>query len=83
MAYVNGSAFPPATWNASARTLTWNLGTVPAGGERLFFEVKPRRPGLRQTNVRATLDYKDVAGFDGQATFPIPLVNVRNRSSWE
>jgi len=83
MRYVAGSAFPPAVWDPVGLSLTWQLADVPATGGRMSYRVKATVPGLRATNVRATLDYRDIAGATGSLTFPVPLVNVRARSRWE
>lgn len=83
MSYVAGSAFPPAIWDPLARSLTWRLADVPATGERLSYRVRATQPGIRPTNVQATLDYRDIAGAAGTKTFPVPLVNVRARTRWD
>lgn len=74
MELVPGSESPQPQVNG--RTLTWTLADVPITGRALTYVVKPSEPGLRPTNVRATLDYVDATLQPGQATFPVPEVMV-------
>lgn len=76
MAYVPDSARPPAAWDATARSLTWNLDAVPLAGTTLSFQVVPQAPGQRPTNAGATVAYRDGLGQEGQAGFPVPTVLV-------
>lgn len=78
MALVPGSLFPPAT--VVGRTLTWDLAQVPITGQSLSYRVQPRQPGRRPTNVRAALDYVDSTGQGGQLVFPVPEVEVLQRT---
>ncbi len=82
MRYESGSALPPATYDAAARTLTWQLTEVPATGRTLSFQVHPTQPGKRPTNVEATIGFVDATGAPGQATFPVPEITVVRRSIW-
>lgn len=82
MRYEPNSAVPPAAWDAAARTLTWQLTDVPISGMRLTYVVKPSLPGRRPTNERADVQYVDVTGADGAATFPVPVVEVSRISRW-
>lgn len=76
MAYVPGSAQPAATWDGTARTLTWTFNSVPEAGHTLSFQVRPQQAGRHPTNVVATADYRD--GFDNEnrEPFPVPQVTV-------
>lgn len=76
MAYVPGSALPPALWDAAARSLTWQLRDVPLEGLRLSFRVIPQVPGQRPTNSGASLDYRDGLDLPGRLDFPLPSVLV-------
>lgn len=76
MAYVPGSAQPPAVWDSGARSLTWLLRDVPLAGLRLSFLVIPQIPGQRPTNLGATLDYRDGLDQPGRMDFPLPAVLV-------
>jgi Mg-chelatase subunit ChlD len=80
MAYVAGSAIPPA--QLSGRALTWTLNDVPATGQVLSYLVRPQQPGRRPTNIRAVLDFVDVTGQAGQRTFPVPEITVLARTRW-
>lgn len=77
MTYIEGSARPPAAWDAAARTLTWTFGPV-ASSQRLemTYVLRPQEVGTWPTNVQATADYDDVLGNPGQLVFPIPEVEV-------
>ncbi|MFN2252147.1 MAG: VWA domain-containing protein, partial [Anaerolineae bacterium] len=77
MRYLDGSAEPPATWDALTRTLTWRLGTVPADEPiGLTYRLEPLEVGTWPTNVEAVAPYRDVLGNDGRLVFPIPEVEV-------
>ncbi len=81
MAYEEGSAVPPASWDG--RTLRWSLTDVPAAGVRLRYRVRPTRAGLRPTNVTAAGDYVDGVGYAGRFAFPVPRVRVAgDRAIW-
>lgn len=65
-------ATDPAT---GTTTLTWVLaGGMPPGG--LSYDVEPLEVGVHETNVVATADFVDKKGLPGQATFPVPEVEV-------
>lgn len=76
MAYQEGSADPPAVWDAAARTLTWQFVNVPFSGVEMSFWVEPLEVGEHPTNVGA--DYWGTDGLDqpNQGVFPIPRVVV-------
>ncbi|MEO8082587.1 MAG: VWA domain-containing protein [Ardenticatenales bacterium] len=82
MRYEPNSAVPPAAWDDATRTLTWQLTDVPISGMRLTYTVRPNLPGHRPTNEIADVQYVDVTGADGAATFPIPEVEVSRISRW-
>ena len=82
MRYEVGSAQPAAAWDDATRTLTWTLSNVPISGLRLSYVVRPTQTGLRPTNVRADLDYVDITGAPGAATFPVPEVSVTRTARW-
>ena len=52
---------------------------VPSEGATLQYQVRPLQPGLRNTNILATLDYVDYAGFSDRREFPVPEVRVLGR----
>lgn len=76
MAYVEGSAVPPAGWEPATRTLTWRLAGVPLDGTTLAFRVVPTLAGHRPTNVDARAAYTDGLGVAGALVFPLPFVDV-------
>lgn len=71
--FVAGSA--PGATTADNRTLTWTVGSLPAGGVRLTLKVRPRRAGRLPTNTRAEAHYM-AAGQRYSFVFPIPEVEV-------
>jgi Mg-chelatase subunit ChlD len=78
MDLVPASANPPA--QVQGRTLTWQLTDVPITGKTLTYSVKPTVPGHRPTNVQATIDYVDATSIAGKQTFPVPSVDVLQRT---
>jgi Mg-chelatase subunit ChlD/sugar lactone lactonase YvrE len=72
------SVVPPATWDAAARTLTWNLAAVPTSGLDLRYTLRPVRVGRRPTNVQARIDWRDASGTSGTLAFPVPEVVVES-----
>ncbi len=82
MSYVRRSSVPPARFDPVARTLTWELSTIPASGMSLRYRVTPERTGHRPTNVSAVADFVDGAGAEGTYTFPIPEIDVTTPVSW-
>jgi Mg-chelatase subunit ChlD len=75
MTLDGASVSPPAT--LTDRTLEWNLVSVPRSGVALTYQVRPRRSGVRLTNVSAELVYTDVMQVPGRLLFPVPSVTVR------
>lgn len=81
MAYVAGSADPPARHDPAAGTLTWELPRAAAGeAPELRFRVRPLEAGTWPTNVRATLTMTDGWGLPQMATYPLPMVRVLDRA---
>lgn len=76
MAYQLNSAVPPAFWDASARTLTWELGDVPFEGLELSYWLEPQAIGTWPTNVRADYDGTDGLDHGQEGPFPVPRVVV-------
>jgi Mg-chelatase subunit ChlD len=77
MTYLEGSAAPPATWEASTRTLTWTFGRRAADAPLLLtYRLRPLAVGTWPTNVEATAPYRDALGNDGRLVFPVPEVEV-------
>jgi Mg-chelatase subunit ChlD len=76
MTYQLNSAVPPAFWDSTARTLTWNFYNVPFDGIAMSYWLQPQDVGEWPTNVRA--DYDGMDGLDNsqQGPFPIPHVVV-------
>jgi uncharacterized protein YegL len=73
MAYVQGSANPPAA--LSGDVLTWDLGALPPGGVELTLSVRPQVVGRLPTNRQAAADYT-ADGTRYRFTFPVPEVEV-------
>ncbi|MEO8082586.1 MAG: VWA domain-containing protein [Ardenticatenales bacterium] len=82
MAYLGGSAVPPARWDSASRTLSWQLGTVSPAGMRLRYKLRPQAVGRHPTNVRAGADVVDGVGVAGSIAFPVPEVTVRVAERW-
>jgi Mg-chelatase subunit ChlD len=82
MRFVTNSASPPATYDATSRTLSWTQTNVSPGGLRLRYRVEPQAPGRHPTNVRAEADYVDGVGKPGQILFPVPEVMVTKPVVW-
>lgn len=76
MSYVPGSARPPALWDPTAASLTWDLRDVGPEGQSLRFRVRPLRAGQRPTNTEAEAVAVDGLGNDVRLAFPIPQVQV-------
>lgn len=77
MRYLEGSAQPPATWDAASRVLTWALPSASAAdGVRLTYRVVPMEVGRYPTNVRAEAEVIDARGTSGHVVFPVPEVEV-------
>lgn len=76
MRYIVGSAAPAATWDATARTVTWTFNQVPKPGVVLTFRVEPTESGTHPTNVSARAVYRDGFGNEGETAFPVPEVIV-------
>ncbi len=83
MRYIEGSAQPPADFDAAANRLTWRLGPVEAAaGLRLRYDLEPLEVGIWPTNVRAEADYVDASGHPGDLLFPVPQVEVYEPRLW-
>ena len=77
MAYLPGSAQPPAVWDAAARTLTWTLVDLDRLATHGFsFRVRPTQEGLWPTNVKARAELVDGWGQPAAVDFPVPKVRV-------
>jgi Mg-chelatase subunit ChlD len=77
MRYIEGSAVPPATWDAARRVLSWTPVRAAASEVILLrYRLEPLAVGTWPTNVEATAPYRDVLGHDGRLVFPIPEVEV-------
>jgi Mg-chelatase subunit ChlD len=77
MVYVAGTAQPSEPQvSADGRTLTWELSDVREPGFELSYQVRPTQVGVWPTNTRASMDYVDGWGIQGQLVFPIPTVQV-------
>lgn len=82
MSYVRRSSVPAARLDPVARTLTWELSTIPSAGMTLRYRVTPERTGRRPTNVSAVAEFVDGAGAAGSYTFPVPEIDVTAPVSW-
>jgi len=77
MAYVPGSAQPPATWDAAARTLAWDLAGWPEGAAfRASVRVRPLAVGEWPTNAEAAASLVDGWGRPARVDLPVPRVRV-------
>ncbi len=76
MQYVNGSAEPPAFYDATRRTLIWGLDDIPNAGDFVQYRLLPQEVGTWPTNVQASARYTDGLGFAGTLRFPVPRVRV-------
>jgi Mg-chelatase subunit ChlD/sugar lactone lactonase YvrE len=77
MQYVEGSAFPPATWDPARRILSWRFADIPALVPlALRYRLTPLEVGTWPTNVEAQADFVDAMGQNGRLRFPVPLVEV-------
>jgi uncharacterized protein YegL len=75
--YVPGSADPPATWDATTRTLTWPLAGLARGAVHGFsLRIRPQEEGLWPTNVEAAADVIDGWGQARRVVLPIPRIRV-------
>jgi hypothetical protein len=72
-----GSARPDASWDATARTLTWDLW-LPLSPVTLTFQVRPLEVGRWPTNVRAAVTLHDFRYRTSETEFPIPQVVVQS-----
>jgi len=81
MYYVEGSAEPPATWNAATRTLLWHVAPVPGTAIALRYRLVPRTVGRRPTNVQASATLTDTFGTRYRVVLPIPWVEVIDGTS--
>jgi Mg-chelatase subunit ChlD len=59
----------------SPGNLLWDVGTVPTGGIRLTYAVRPQAAGVQATNAQAVARYS-VDGVPQTFQFPVPTVNV-------
>lgn len=82
MAYIGGSAAPPARWDSATRTLSWTVGPASPAGLRLRYKLRPQAVGRHPTNVSASADYVDGVGVPGSVVFPVPEVSVRVAERW-
>ena len=77
MDYEPGSGRPvEPDWDPAERTLTWRLADVAEPGVELRYRLRPRRAGLRPTNVEAISRFVDGFGHAGEAVHPVPRVRV-------
>lgn len=76
MRYVPGSSQPPAAWDDTSRSLTWQLTEAAYQGTQFTYRLEPLAGGRQATNVEARLSYQD--GWDGQGSFifPVPEIEV-------
>ena len=74
--YVPGSAIPPATWDAGARTLTWNLTDLGYATSFFKFAIRPTEEGEWPTNVQAAAE--GTHGWDDtfRVEYPVPRIRV-------
>lgn len=76
MAYIDGSANPPADVSGDKKTLTWEYQNVSEAGVTLSYVIRPLAPGYRAVSLGAWADFADLRGLLGRAAFPIPHVSV-------
>ncbi len=74
--YVLGSASPvPDSFEANV--LTWTVTVLDVTGWRARYLIRPLVPGTYATNKLAVAEYTDADGSAGLATFPQPIITVR------
>jgi uncharacterized protein YegL len=73
MAYVAGSAQPPATFDNG--TLRWTVPVV-TNDWTASYRLRPLQVGTWPTNVEARSRFVDGLGRDGELLFPVPRVTV-------
>lgn len=76
MGFVPGSDRPPAVWNPTARSLTWQFANVTDAGMVVEYQLEPQSVGDWPTNRAAWLDYIDGFARPGRVDFPVPRVRV-------
>ncbi|HRA20253.1 MAG TPA: VWA domain-containing protein [Anaerolineae bacterium] len=81
MAYIDGSANPPADVSGDKKTLTWEYQNVSEAGVTLSYAIRPLAPGYRAVSLGAWADFADPRGLLGRAAFPIPHVSVFGQSA--
>lgn len=74
--YVSGSASPVPD-SIVANVLTWSVPVLDATGWRARYFIRPLVAGTYSTNKLAVAEYTDADGSAGLATFPQPLITVR------
>jgi hypothetical protein len=74
MRYIVGSA-EPAPSEEGPGYLVWTFaGLPPESG--ISYLLEPLQPGVHPTNIVATVEFTDLHGHPGGATFPVPRVRV-------
>jgi hypothetical protein len=81
MAYIPGSASPPAEVSGDQKTLEWDAGLVPSSGITFTFRIRPLKAGSHRTHSSAMAEYGDIQNLTGTVEFPVRLVSVM-RSIW-
>jgi Mg-chelatase subunit ChlD len=74
--YVAGSAVP-APSSVTAGELKWTTPGLPPGGWVARYRVRPLHAGTFATNKLAYVDFLDADGTVASATFPQPVIKVR------
>lgn len=77
MAYIAGSAVPPAAHDPATNTLVWTLTDVDFRGFVLSYRLEPLEVGLWPTNVVAWGEGRDGYDVPTRVDFPVPEVRVR------
>jgi Mg-chelatase subunit ChlD/sugar lactone lactonase YvrE len=81
MVYVTNSAVPPASFDAGANRLTWTLGGILPTGFVLSYRLEPQVAGdSLPTNIVAWGDFIDGFAQPGRLDFPIPRIQVVDRT---
>ncbi|MFN2251598.1 MAG: vWA domain-containing protein [Anaerolineae bacterium] len=75
MRYVPGSAAPPPE-QVGVDRLIWAFSAVPSSGVTITIDLEPLEPGHWPTNLEAHAEFLDTENLSGNATYPVPEVDV-------
>ena len=72
------SADDGLTYDGDAKSLTWNIGDIPAEEQSITFKIKPKDgwTGTKDTNKSCKLNYTKHDGTPGEMEAPSPQVTI-------